>query len=133
VKQLLARGFRFYAVGAIGIGVQLAALWLLRGRLGLHYLVATALAVEIALLHNYLWHERWTWADRPASVRERLGRVIRFHASNGVLSLIGNVALMRVLAGAFGMHYMAANVASIAAVAIANFLASEYFVFRHEG
>ncbi len=38
-----------------------AALTLL---LGPHYLVATALAVEMAVLHNFFWHRRWTWADR---------------------------------------------------------------------
>jgi putative flippase GtrA len=131
VKELLFRSFRFYAVGAIGIGVQLAALWLLRGQMGLHYLVATALAVETALLHNYVWHERWTWADRPAGLPERVRRLFRFHVSNGLLSLAGNLLLMRLLVGTLGMHYLAANVLSIAAVAIANFLASEYFVFRH--
>ena len=24
------------------------------------------MAVEIAVIHNFLWHERFTWADRPA-------------------------------------------------------------------
>jgi putative flippase GtrA len=132
VRALILRSVKFYAVGAIGIGVQLAALWLLRGQMGLHYLVATALAVEVAVMHNYAWHERWTWADRPASLPERLRRLLRFHLSNGLLSLGGNLLLMRLLVGSLGMHYMLANAASIAAVAIANFLASEYFVFRHE-
>lgn len=107
-------------------------MWLLRGRLGLHSLVAAALAVELALVHNYLWHERWTWADRPAELRARLGRFARFHASNGLLSLAGNLVIMRLLTGAFGVHYMAANLAGIAAVSIANFLAGEYFVFRRQ-
>ena len=33
---------------------------------GVHYLVATAIGVEAAILTNFLWHDRWTWRDRPA-------------------------------------------------------------------
>ena len=54
---------KFNVVGAIGIGVQLAALTLLRDGVGLHYLLATAIAVEAAILHNFLWHMRWTWRE----------------------------------------------------------------------
>ena len=43
--------------------MQLSVLALLV-RLGVHYLVATALAVEIAVLQNYYWHVRWTWKGR---------------------------------------------------------------------
>ena len=57
------RWLKFSAVGGIGIGVQLAVLSVLI-RAGVHYLVATAIAVEIALLHNYVWHKHWTWAGR---------------------------------------------------------------------
>ena len=58
------RFVRFNAVGAAGIGVQLAALWLLTGVMHVHYLTATSLAVGTAIVHNFLWHRRWTWAER---------------------------------------------------------------------
>ena len=35
--------------------------------LGLHYLVAAMLAIELAALHNFVWHLRWTWGDRPGA------------------------------------------------------------------
>lgn len=39
------------------MGVQLAVLaWLVRS-LQMHYLPATAIAVEAAVLHNFFWHE----------------------------------------------------------------------------
>jgi len=66
-RQGFLRWMKFNAVGGIGIGVQLAALAVFRSWLKLDYLVATALAVEIAVIHNFGWHERFTWADRPAA------------------------------------------------------------------
>lgn len=129
--NLAPRWLRFNAVGAIGIVVQLAALAAFK-LAGLHYLIATALAVECAVLHNFVWHQRWTWRDRPADTRGTLARLLRFNLSNGALSILSNVVLMRVLVGTFGLHYLAANVVAIAITSLANFLASEYFVFRED-
>jgi hypothetical protein len=50
------RWLKFSFVGAIGIGVQLGALSLFI-RLHFPYLLATALAVACAVLHNFIWHE----------------------------------------------------------------------------
>ena len=66
-RQSLFRWLKFNAVGGIGIVVQLVALAVFRSWLKLDYLLATGLAVEIAVVHNFLWHERFTWADRPAT------------------------------------------------------------------
>ena len=55
------RWLKFNLVGGIGIVVQLLALFVLKTAFGLNYLIATALAVEGAVIHNFLWHERFTW------------------------------------------------------------------------
>jgi len=65
----LKRWLRFNFVGGIGIGVQFFALFLLRSIFHFDYLVATALAVETAVVHNFVWHEQFTWADRVRSER----------------------------------------------------------------
>ena len=62
----LRRWCVFNGIGLAGAAVQLAVLWMLLAA-RVHYLPATLLAVEAALLHNFLWHERWTWSDRPAA------------------------------------------------------------------
>ena len=59
-NRAFLRWMKFNAVGGVGIGVQLAALTILRSWLKLDYLLATGLAVEIAVIHNFLWHERFT-------------------------------------------------------------------------
>ncbi|HEV2714509.1 MAG TPA: GtrA family protein, partial [Terriglobales bacterium] len=91
------RWLKFNFVGLIGIGVQLLTLALLKSGLHLNYLLATGLSVETAVLHNFLWHERFTWADRVA--KARLAQFIKFNLTNGAISIFGNVLLMRFFAG----------------------------------
>ena len=124
------RSIMFSAVGLVGIGVQLAALWMLKSRLGVPLLVATFLATEIAVIHNFGWHVHWTWADRPASVAETLRRLIRFHVTNGLVSIIGNLALMTLLTVYLRLHYLLANLISIGVCALVNLVVSDAWVFR---
>lgn len=126
-KKNWVRWWKFNAVGAMGIVIQLVALTLLKRGLHLNYLTATALAVEAAVIHNFLWHERYTWADREAS--SRLTRFAKFNLSNGAISILGNVALMRVLVGTIGLHYFVANALSIACCSLLNFVVSDRLVF----
>ena len=124
---------KFNAVGGIGILVQLAALAILKGLLHVGYLFATALAVETAVLHNFVWHERWTWVERTGKaygVRGALGRLARFNLSTGAVSIASNLLFMRLLVGRFHMQYLVANLASIVVTSLANFLLSDLFVFR---
>jgi len=126
----IARRFmKFALVGAVGIAVQLALLEVFTG-LGCHYLPATGLAVEAAVLHNFLWHQRFTWIDRaPSHLTETCFRLLRFHISNGAISIVGSLLLMRWFVGELGIGVIAANLLTIAACSSANFLASDRLVF----
>jgi putative flippase GtrA len=129
--SIVKRWTAFNAVGAAGMAVQIGTLALLVRVCRWHYVPATALAVEAAVLHNFFWHQRWTWRDRPAgSWRSALSRLGRFHTVNGAISLAGNVTLAGLLAGALGVDPVWANVAAIAICSVANFAASERIVFR---
>jgi putative flippase GtrA len=129
--NIVRRWTAFNIVGAAGIGVQIGVIAVLVRVCGWHYLPATALAVEAAVLHNFAWHQRWTWNDRPAgSWRSIAARFVRFQMLNGAISLVGNLILMRILAGLFGMDPIAANIAAITTCAALNFAASEAVVFR---
>src|SRR5450755_104362 len=122
------RWLKFNAVGGIGIVVQLGVLAALRSGFHLNYLVATALAVEAAVIHNFLWHERYTWVDRAPG--KGFGRFIRFNLTIGALSIAGNLALMKLFMDVAGLPYLAANGVAIAVCSIANFLVSDRFVFQ---
>jgi putative flippase GtrA len=129
IPEAATRWLKFNAVGAIGIGVQLAALTVLEFGLHQDYLLATALAVEVAVIHNYVWHKRFTWGDR---VGNSLGRFVKFNLTTGVCSIVGNILLMKLFVGRAGIHYLLANLGTIATCAAANFLVSDRFVFPRE-
>jgi putative flippase GtrA len=130
---MLNRSAKFALVGAMGIVVQLATLhWLANS--GWSYLLATAIAVEAALLHNFVWHENFTWKDRGQPTTSGLSlRLLRFHVSNGVISIAGNLLLMRLFVGGIRMHPIPANLASITICCLANFLMSDRWVFLVPG
>lgn len=125
--SLVVRWLKFNLVGAVGICVQLAMLALLRSGFGINYLFATALAVEIAVIHNFLWHERFTWPER--ATKSRLRRLAAFNLSNGTISLLGNLATMKLLVGIVDLNYFTANLAAIAACSLANFAVGDKFIF----
>jgi putative flippase GtrA len=128
VQSSALRWLKFNAVGALGVAMQLAALTIFHGWLRLDYLTSTALAVETAVLHNFVWHQRWTWRDRaePSGV---ISRLLRFNLSAGLVSILINLALMRWQVGAHHAPYAIANLAAIVAGSVANFLLSDRFVF----
>ncbi len=132
------RWCKFNFVGGIGIGVQFAALFLVKGVLHFNYLAATAFAVEAAVVHNFVWHEQFTWVDRTKSAtgqphwRRSLPRFLRFNLTTGAVSIVGNLALMRVMVGEGHMNYLLANGIAITLCSLANFLVSENWVFEQK-
>ncbi len=126
-RMQLIRWLKFNAVGAGGICVQLGALALLASVFRLNYLVATALAVEAAVLHNFFWHERFTWAERQA--HSRIARLVKFNLSTGALSILGNVLAMKLLVGVAGAPYLIANLGSIALCSLVNFVVADRMIF----
>jgi putative flippase GtrA len=135
----LLRLCKFNFVGGIGIGVQFAALFLVKSVMHFNYLAATAIAVEAAVVHNFVWHEQFTWVDRiksgdrfEARLRRSLPRLVRFNLTNGGVSILGNLALMKVMVGQGHMNYLLANGIAITLCSVANFLVSETWVFEED-
>ena len=126
--RTLARWGKFNLVGVMGMGVQLAALAVLNRWLAPHYLLAAAAALELTLVHNFAWHVQLTWRDRrggPAMVE----KLVRFHLSNGLVSMVGNLVVLRVLVGGVGMPVLAANLIAIVCCSVVNFCLGDHWVF----
>jgi putative flippase GtrA len=123
-----SRWCRFNLVGAIGMVFQLALLaffnWCAPG----HYLYATAAAIEFTLLHNFFWHLKFTWRDRRDSTA--LGRqLIRFNTANGLVSMLGNLAIMRVLVREAHLPVLMANSIAILVCSVVNFCLGHHWAF----
>ena len=129
-KDALVRWLKFNAVGAMGLAVQLTTLALLLSALKVHYVWATALAVETAVIHNFFWHWRWTWADRRLTGARPLAiALMRFNLSNGMISLLGTVLCTVILTGLLKLNPILANLLSLVPCCIINYLVSDRLVF----
>jgi putative flippase GtrA len=91
-------------------------------------LYATAVAIEIAVLHNFVWHVHYTWRDRrdgSAGIQ-----LVRFHLSNGLVSMVGSLLLMRVLVQDAHLPVLVANGVAIVCCGVANFGLSDAWAFE---
>jgi dolichol-phosphate mannosyltransferase len=122
---------RFNVVGLFGFALQSGALFVLtHSAYPVGYLAATATAVELAVLNNFVWHQRWTWRDRPsATTGETLRRLAKFNLTNGAVSITGNLVFMSILVGRLGLPIAGANVASVAACSVCNFFLADRVAF----
>ena len=126
--KTLIRWGKFNLVGAMGMVVQLAALGLINRLTAGHYLYATAAAIELALVHNFLWHLHYTWRDRRDD-SAWVAQFARFQLSNGLVSLVGNLALMRILVQQAHLPLLIANCIAILCCSIANFCLGNSWAF----
>ena len=123
------RAGRFALVGAFGFGLQLVLLRALVEYGHLHYLAATALAVEGAILHNFIWHWRWTWRDRAPGAMRWWTRLARFNGLTAVASIAGNVGLMAVFVEIGRLPLVPANALAVAVMSVVTFLGADRLVF----
>ena len=125
-RAKLARAARFCVVGGTGTAINTAVLYLLSRRLGLPLPVSSAIAVEIAILSNYMLNDRFTFGARRPSVR----RLAKFN----ITSLAGlgvNVMIVWLLAR-HGVYFLAANFVGIAVAVVVNYTFSVAWVWRRE-
>jgi putative flippase GtrA len=131
IIKTLRKWARYNAIGTMGVVVQLLILLALRHLFHLNYLVATLIAVQCALIHNFVWHQRWTWRANPTSGKKAsLLRFLRFNSSTGTISMIGNLGFTTVLAQAIHLPYVFCNLLAVGACNIASFAFANNFVFQ---
>jgi putative flippase GtrA len=127
-KSLLIRWAKFIGVGALGMGVQLGSLAVLNHWMRPHYLIASALALEITLLHNFVWHLHFTWRGREDRGSWQ-GQLMRHQLSSGVVSMVGNLVLMRLLVQGAHLPVVLSNAIAILACSLLNFSLAEFWAF----
>ena len=116
---------RFVLVGASGVVVNSATLFLLYQILGLPLLWASAMSVELAITNNFVWNDRWTFQLSGP----RLARFVRFNLVS-LGSLAVTAGTMWVLVQQAHMNYLLANLAGISLAAMCNFAASVLWTWR---
>ena len=133
-------------MGASGTVVNLLVLYLAKNYLfdhvepeKLRLILSLVVAIFIATMSNFTWNRLWTWGERRSALDIDLGAPKKPRAERLIVQF-GRYCLASWFGMAFqlGMtlwlsHYMAdwlANVASIVAASVINFLANDWWTFR---
>ena len=122
-----ARLLAFGAVGATGIGVNTAALWLFSEHVvHPHYLIAAVLATEVSTSWNFLLTEKFVFrGDKPGT---RLGRGVRFFLLNH-LALLPRLPLLALLVGVFSANLLVANILTLALLFLVRFVVADSAIY----
>jgi dolichol-phosphate mannosyltransferase len=126
---LPARFAKFAAVGLSGVAIDMAVLWLLRGRLAWPLTPSKLVAAEMAMASNFLWNDLWTFGDLAEKQGYGTARLRRFAKFNGICAagLALSVGLLEMQVGIFGINTYVANAAAIAVTTGWNFWMNKIF------
>jgi dolichol-phosphate mannosyltransferase len=120
-----SRFFRFCVVGATGVVVDMALLFILSDprMLGLGLTRSKVLAAEAAIFSNFMLNDAWTFGDLAAKSRGFRAKVRRFLAFNAICAIgLGlNVLLLNLLFNYGHVNRYLANAIAILAVTAWNY------------
>jgi putative flippase GtrA len=114
---------KFAVVGGSGTILNTVVLYLLYRRLHMPLVAASAVAVELAVVNNFLLNDRWTFAARSRSIR----RFAKFNVSS-LGGLAVNVLSVWLLTR-IGLNVLVANLVGIAAGMVVNITLSVTWVW----
>ena len=118
------RLLKFGAVGGTGVIINTAALYVLSRWLGLSLLLSSGIAVELAIVSNFYWNNRWTFACR----RPSLNRFAKFNVAS-LVGLTFNVSTVWGLTRT-GLYFLLANLIGIGVGVVVNYACSVAWVWR---
>lgn len=110
-----AQFLKFAMVGASGVVVNLVGLGVFHAW-GARASVASALAIQVSIVSNFLVNEFWTFREQRATAGSTLGRAARFQLVSllgavlqWLVFIVGNVALLRWVQGEAAWEVYAAG------------------------
>ncbi|MDD5675113.1 MAG: GtrA family protein [Chitinivibrionales bacterium] len=125
---------KFAAVGGSGVVVNAGIFYVLTKRTTIDYRLLSPIAIECAIINNFLWNHLWTWADKKtARKRHVVARLLKFNLSSGLTALVVNWGILILLTEVFGQNKYVANLIGIALGTVINFFVSHFWTFKHYG
>jgi dolichol-phosphate mannosyltransferase len=131
--QAMMRIIKFSVVGATGVLVNAGLLYLLTEKTGVLYIKSSLVAIECAIINNFLWNYFWTWGDRASASKSHFFRSLaKFNFSSGIVAFVVNWGLLILLTEVFGIPYQYSNLMGIAVGTVVNFTASHFWSFSSQ-
>ena len=104
---------RFVVVGALTAGIQLALLWAFDNVVGLNYLLAATIAIEITIILSYVLNNAWTFrASQNTGLSEYFRGLLKTNLVRGTAWPI-QIGVLYALVEWGGMVALVANVPAI--------------------
>jgi len=137
----VVRFVKFGMVGGSGVVVNVGLLHAFTAFAKMDYRIASILAIECAVVNNFLWNYFWTWKDRKTgSKRSFLYMLVKFHVSSGFTALIVNWGLLVLLTELLHVNYHipgvpnyhVSNLIGIGFGAVVNFFIGHFWVFAKQ-
>jgi dolichol-phosphate mannosyltransferase len=125
------RALGFAAVGASGIAINSAALWLLAdpANLGANYIASAVTATQVSTTWNFLLTDSVVYRGPKRMGLAR--RYLTFSAASN-LTLLVRVPLLAALVTGFGMHYLVANLITLLLSFVARFATADRLIYQME-
>lgn len=122
LKADFLRLIKFSIVGVIGAGINTGFLWILTDLAGLFYLFSSVVAIEIAIIMQFLMNDRWTFKDRKTTnVGQFIKRIFKSNIwRSGGLAI--NITILYVLTEYVGVYYLISNIFGIICAFLLNYI-----------
>ncbi|WP_410509786.1 glycosyltransferase family 2 protein [Methanosarcina hadiensis] len=123
---------RFGLVGLSGVFVNTGLLYLFTEYLGLYYLIASGIAIEISILNNFLLNDCWTFKikDEPdLYIQNWFHRFFSFQCVS-IVGLLINMGILYFLTDFFGIYYLISNFIGILIVFFWNYLVNRNLTWK---
>jgi putative flippase GtrA len=92
--------------------------------------VASAAAIQVGIIHNFIWNDHWTFKDR----REQSGWLTRFrnYELTAFACMLINWTVLAVLVGWAHQPLLTSNLIGIASGAVLNFVVSKLWTWKRQ-
>jgi putative flippase GtrA len=132
-KHMLTKMVRFQLVALGGSLINFGCLWLCHGKLQLDLLPAAAIAIELAIIHNYSWHFFITWKHR---VKRQFSiyiiKLLKYNILTASIDFYVSLGILSLLVSHINIHYLIANSLAMTAGFLIKFILNETIIFKRE-
>lgn len=134
MKNTLLKFLKFGIVGASGVVVNQGVLMLLRVLFPeLPVEVRSPIAIELAIISNFILNFHWTWGDTKAEERKVVtGQFMTFNLSSGLTALFCNYLPLLFMVNVLAWNEDLSNLIGIAFASGLNFLISHFWTFKRK-
>jgi putative flippase GtrA len=121
------RFLKFSLVGLSGVFVNNFALWFFVEFTVLPFYLCSFIAIELAIINNFLLNDIWTWSDKNPD--SKLIRLLKYNVSTAFSSLFINITVLMFFKEWVGSPYLVSNLIGIGVGVLFNFWINHNWTF----